>query len=392
VALSIRYSYEQLKARRGRSAATAIIIAVVVLATALFSGLVSSIERTLVSTGSERNLIVLRKGASNDGSSIVTLEDYRRIRLLPGIGRNRAGEPLASPELVVEPSLARPDGRRENAVVRGVEAVALEVHDEVEITAGRMIRASAGEALVGRRLLDRYGIGGIGSTLRFGRGTWTVVGIFASGGSAFESEIWVDARELASDAHRPHPYSGLRIRMAPDADGAALARRIGDDPQATLQAKPETEYYADQAETADALYVIVIGLALLAGTAATFGAANTLYASVQARRREIGTLRALGFPAGAILRSVLTESLLLSLAGFVLGCGSAWATSAVLDRALSGVGIGTIYRASTQAVALRISLGDVGLALGLVLVIAIAGGFFPALRAARLEPAEALRR
>jgi putative ABC transport system permease protein len=392
MALSIRYSYEHLLARRGRSAATAAIIAMVVLATALFSGLVSSIRRTLISTGSERNLIVLRKGASNDGSSLVTLEDYRRLRLLPEIARNAAGEPLVSPELVVEPSFARPDGLRENVLVRGVEPIALEVHDEVDITAGRMLRASAGEAIVGRRILERYGVAGIGSTLHFGRSAWQVVGVFESGGSAFEGEVWVDVRQLADDAHRPQPYSGLRIRMAPGTDGAALARRIGDDQQASLKAEPEIDYYADQAKTADALSVIVIGLALLAGTAATFGAANTLYASVQSRRREIGTLRALGFPAAAILRSVLLESLLLSLAGFLLGCGSAWCASVLLDRSLSGVGVGSVLSASTQTVALRVGLSDLGLALGLVLAIALAGGFFPALRAARLEPAEALRR
>jgi putative ABC transport system permease protein len=392
MALPIRYSYEHLLARRGRSAATATIIATVVLATALFSGLVSSIRRTVVSTGSERNLIVLRKGASDDGSSFVTLEDHRRLRLLPEIARNAAGEPLVSPELVVQPSFARPGGSRENVLVRGVETIALEVHDEVAITAGRMLRPSAGEAVVGRRILERYGVDGVGSTLRFGRGTWQVVGIFESGGSAFEAEVWVDVRELANDAHRPQPYSGLRIRIAPGTDGAALARRISDDQQASLSAARETDYYADQAKAADALYVIVVGLALLAGTAATFGAANTLYASVQSRRREIGTLRALGFPATAILRSVLLESLLLSLAGFLLGCGLAWCASVVLDRSLSGVGVGSLLSARTQAVALRVSFADVGLAFGLVLAIALAGGFFPALRAARLEPAEALRR
>src|SRR5258705_7219268 len=240
MALTIRYSYEHLLARRARSAATAAIIAMVVLAAALFSGLVSSIERTIVSTGSARNLVVLRKAASTDGSSFVTLEDYHRLRLLPEIARNAAGEPLVSPELVVEPSFARPDGSRERVLVRGVEAIALEVHDEVEITAGRMIHPSAGEAVVGRQILSRYGLQGVGSRLRFGRGTWNVVGVFASHGSAFEGEVWVDVRELANDARRPQPYSGLRIRMAPGTDSAALAQRISDDQQAALQAKPET--------------------------------------------------------------------------------------------------------------------------------------------------------
>src|SRR5258705_504752 len=163
MALTIRYSYEHLLARRARSAATAAIIAMVVLAAALFSGLVSSIERTIVSTGSARNLVVLRKAASTDGSSFVTLEDYHRLRLLPEIARTAAGEPLVSPELVVEPSFARPNGSRENVLVRGVEPVALEVHDEVEITAGRMIRPSAGEEIVGRQILTRYGLDGGGA-------------------------------------------------------------------------------------------------------------------------------------------------------------------------------------------------------------------------------------
>jgi len=392
VALSIRYSYEHLKVRGGRSAATVTIIAMVVLATTLFCGLASSIRRTLVSTGSDRNLIVLRKGALNDGSSLITLEDYRRVSLLTGVAQTADGKPLVSPELVVEPSLVRPGGQRENAVVRGVEAVALDVHDDVHLTSGQMLRPSAGEAVIGRAALKRYGVNGVGSMLRFGRREWKVVGVFESGGSAFESEIWVDVRELANNARRPYPYSGLRLRIAAGTEAAALARRIGDDQQAALQAKSETDYYADQAKTADGLFVLVIGLALLAGTAATFGAANTLYASVQSRRREIGTLRALGFPSLAILRSILMESALLALGGFLLGCGLAWLASVVLDRALAGLAVGVANSARSQAVTLQISGADLGLAFALVLVIALAGGLFPALRAARLQPAEALRR
>lgn len=388
--LPLRYSTAHLRSSPGRSVATAAVVALVVLATALFTGLVSGLERTLVATGSERNLVVLRKGASNDGGSLVTLEDYRRLRLLPGIARDAAGDPLVSPELVVEPSFARPDGRRENVLVRGVQPVALAVHDEVRLSRGRMLRPSAGEAVVGRGALERYGLGGIGSTVRFGRGAWRIVGVFESGGTAFESEVWVDARELANDTRRPQPYSGLRIRVAPDADPALLARRIADDPQAVLQAEPETDYYEDQAEVADALRVIVVGLALLAGTAAAFGAANTLYASVHARRREIGTLRALGFPRAAIRRAVLTESLVLCLAGFAVGASASVGVSALLDRWLTGVAFEVAF--ATQSVALEVGVRDLALSLGIVVAIALLGGFFPARRAARLIPAEALRR
>ncbi|MGH7336400.1 MAG: ABC transporter permease, partial [Myxococcota bacterium] len=137
------------------------------------------------------------------------------------------------------------------------------------------------------------------------------------------------------------------------------------------------------AMTIAAMLGVIVGLYLIF---------NTVMVSVAQRGREIGTLRALGFPAAAILRSVLVESLLLSLAGFSLGSALAWLASVVLDRSLSGVGMGSLLSASTQSVSLRVSLTDVGLALGLVLAIALAGGFFPALRAARLEPAEALGR
>jgi putative ABC transport system permease protein len=391
MSLPLRYSFEHLRARRLRSAATASIIAIVVLATTLFMGLSSSIRRTLVQTGSDQNLVVLRKGASNDASSLVTLEDYRRIRLLPGIAAGPRGEPLVSPELVVEPALVRPDGQRENVLVRGIEGgVALEVHDEVHVVAGRMLRPSAGEAIVGRGLAERYGIETLGETLSFGKGDWRIVGFFGSGGSSFESEIWVDVRELANDAHRPHPFSGLRVKIADGRNGRELARRIASDTQASLQAMPEPEYYADQARAAGALSVLVFGLATLAGTAAALGAANALYASVESRRREIGTLRALGFPGRMVLRAFLTESLLMALAGFVPGALLALLLTIWIDAWLGGIGFS--ITGSTSSIALRVSLQDLGFALGLVTAIAIAGGFFPALRAARLDPASALRR
>ncbi len=389
--LPLSYSTRNLLARRGRTLATVAVIGLVVVATTLLWGLVGSLKRTLVSTGHPDNLVVMRKGATNDGSSQLALAAYQDVRFFDGIARDGADQPLVSPELVVQPFLRTRDGGRENVLVRGVEPVALQVHDEVRVVGGRMFEPSRGEAILGRGVAQRYAGTDLGSELEFGRGRWKVVGIFESGGSSFESEIWVDVRELAADAKRTLPFSGLRLRSASGADREALARRIADDPRYALEATSEIAYYAKQAESANTLYVIVIGLAVLAGFGAVFGAANTMYASVQARTAEIGTLRALGFSRAAIVLAFVLESLLLAAAGFVVGAALAWALGIALSAALGGIAFGAATF-TTNVIQLRITLADLWLPLCLALAIGGFGGLAPALRAARLRPIEALHR
>jgi putative ABC transport system permease protein len=381
-----------LFARRLRTGLTVAVIALVVLASTLFLGLLSSLQRTLRTTGDERNLIVMRKGSSNDGSSQLSLLALQDIRFFAGIDRDAQGTPLISPELVVQPFFARKDGGRENVLVRGVEpGPALAVHREVRIVEGRMIEPSSGEVVVGRGVAGRYRGAQLGELLEFGRGRWKVVGVFESDGSSFESEVWADVRELANDAKRPFPYSTFRLTAAPGADLDALARRIGDDPRHALEAKPEPEYYAQQAESANTLYVLVVGLAVLAGVGAVFGATNTLYAAVQARTAEIGTLRAIGFTRASILVSFLIESLATALLGFAVGGALAWLLGIAISAALGGVGFGAATF-TTSVIALRVGAGDLAAALILSLLVGLLGGLAPALRAARLRPIEALRK
>ncbi|HEY8517005.1 MAG TPA: ABC transporter permease [Candidatus Binatia bacterium] len=370
---------------------TAGVIALVVVASTLFLGLISSLKRTLVVSGHPLNLVVMRKGSDNDGSSQLSLEVYQAIRFLDGIARDENDQPLVSPELVVQPFLRTRDGGRENVLARGVEPMALKVHDKVKIIAGRMLNPSSGEAIVGVGVASRYAGAELGNELVFGRGRWKVVGIFEADGSSFESEVWVDVRELANDAKRPFPYSGIRLRAASPADLERLEKRIDDDPRYAIEAELETDYYAKQSESANSLYILVIGIAVLAGIGAGFGAANTMYAAVQARTAEIGTLRALGFSRGSILLAFQLEAICLALLGFLLGAGLALALSAVLGWLLGGIAFGA-QTFTTNVISLRVSPSDLIGALGLALLVGALGGLGPAWRAARLRPIEALRK
>ena len=388
--LPLRYPLRSLWVRRSRAALSVAVITLVVLALSLLSGLVTSLKASLASAGSPQNLIVLRKGASSDFASTLPLEAYQALRFFDGIAQGPDGEPLVSPELVVQPFGVTRRGSRDSALVRGVEEPAFRVHPEVRITRGRTLRPSSGEAIVGSKASARYAGAELGGALALGNSVWNVVGVFEAGGSAFESEIWVDARQLANDAKRPSPYSSLRLRVADGTDAAALIRRIEEDPRFTLQAKRESEYYAKQAASADALYVVVGGLALLAGIGAAFGATNTLYAAVQARTREIGTLRALGFSRGAIAAAFLLEAAGMALAGFALGAALAW-LGALAITALVGE-IATFAVEGTALVALQVRAVDLLAGAALALAIGLGGALAPALRAARLRPIEALRK
>jgi putative ABC transport system permease protein len=389
--LPLSYSFRNLAARPARSLMTAGVIALVVVACSLFLGLISSVKRTLIDSSHPLNLVVMRKGADNDGSSQLPLEALQAIRYFDGIARDAQDQPLVSPEIVVQPFFHTHDGGRENVLVRGVEPMALAVHDTVRIVEGRMFTPSSGEVVVGRGVVGRYRGAVLGNELEFGRGRWKVVGVFESDGSSFESEVWVDARELANDAKRPFPYSGFRLRAASPADLESLERRIDDDPRYALEAERETEYYAKQSESANSLYILVIGIAVLSGIGAGFGAANTMYAAVQARTAEIGTLRALGFSRAAILSAFQIESITLAAAGFAIGSVAAIALSAALRVLLGGVAFAAATF-TTNIVTLRLTGSDLVASFVLAVVIGFIGGFGPAWRAARMRPIEALRR
>ncbi len=387
----LAYNARSLLVRRWTSVFTAGGIGLVVAVTLLLAGLVGGLRQMLVGTGRPDNLVVLRKGATNDGSSFLTRESVQIVRALPGVATGDDGRPLVSPEIVNQPFIRTRDGGRENVLVRGIEPTAFAVHPEVRVVEGRMFQPKLGEVLIGRGVSLRHEGAHVGGRLSFGRRTWTVVGVIDGGGSAFDSEIWADVRDVQEDARRPSGCSGIRIRVAPGGDRQALIDAIAADPRVTLQAKPETVYYEEQADAANSLYVLVLVLAAVMATGATFGALNTMYAAVSNRIAEIGTLRALGFSRAAILLSFLTESLLLAAAGLVAGVALGVAAMWAVNTLLQGVSF-SMMTFSVATVLLEPSLGGVFLGFLFALAIGVLGGLAPAWHASRLRVVDALHR
>ena len=388
MAVPLSYNVRNLLVRRWTSAFTAGGIALVVAATMLLSALVTGLKQMLVSAGESDNVVVMRKGATNDGSSAVPRDAAQTIRSLTGIARGADGLPLASPELVNQPFMRTADGGRENVLVRGVEPVAFAVHRRVKLVEGRVFTPNLGEVVVGVDAARRYQAG-LGRQIEFGRRRWTVVGIFDSGGTSFDSEIWADVTDIQDDTRR-EGYSGMRVTIAPGADAGALKRRIEDDGRFTLEVKPESTYYDEQAESANALYILVLTLATIMGAGATFGALNTMYAAVASRTPEIGTLRALGFGRGSILLSFLAESLLLALAGLVAGIALAGIAILAVNTLLSGVAF-SMMTFTVATVLLSPSIGGVLLGVSFAALIGVLGGLGPAWRAAHIPVVDALR-
>ena len=389
--IPLAYNLRNIAVRRWTTAFTMGGVAMVVAATMLLAALIGGLQQMLASTGEPDNLIVLRKGATSDGASVVPREAAQALRALSGVARAPDGTPLASPEMLNQPFLHSEAGTRENVLVRGVEPVAFTVHRAVHVVEERMFRPKLGEVVIGRGALRRYAPGGLGSALAFGRRRWTVVGVFDSGGTAFDSEIWADLTDVLDDTRREGFVSGVRLRVAPGTDGRALARRIESDGRFTLEAKPEVDYYREQAETANALYILVLTLGIAMAVGATFGALNTMYAAVAARTAEIGTLRALGFSRGAVLASFLTESCLLAAGGLLVGAALAALAVFAINTLLSGVQF-SMMTFSVATVFLRLSPGGAALGLLFATGVGILGGLAPAWRAARLRVVDALHR
>ncbi len=386
MAIPLKYNLRSLLVRRVSTAMTAGGIALVVAVFVIVMAMVAGLGSAITEAGSPDNLIVLRKGATSETTSSMNLDQFDAMKFLPGIRREPGGESDASPELPVQVLMERIGGGRDNIVIRGVQPIALKVHEKVRIVEGRMFKPSLREVMVGKGLLAHYRDCTLGSTLHFGRGAWKVVGIFDSGGSSFDSEVWADVHDVQADSQRGSYYAAVRLKLMAGADREALIRRIADDPRINLEAETEEKYYEDQSVVAKQLRWLGLIVAIIMGVGAVFAAMNTMYAAVAARTSEIGTLRALGFSPGSVLSSFLIESLMLATAAGAIGV--------ILALPINGFSttFGNFLTFSTLAFNFRVTWAIVAEAILFASVMGAFGGWLPARQAMRMSVTNALRR
>lgn len=380
-------SLRSLPRRAAASAVAAVGVTGVVLVLVAVLSIAEGFQRTLASSGSEESVIVLRSGSSDELSSGFGRQTARLVAEAPGVARGADG-PLASAELfvIVDLPLAAA-GSDANVPLRGVGPEAFAVRDGVKIVAGRSFEPGRHEVIAGVGAAASFAGLDVGETLTLGDDPWTVVGHFSATGSAAESEVWADVRVVQPAFRRGDTFSSVRARLTSADAFAGFAQALADEPRVNVKARRESEFYAEQSKVLTAL---VRGLGFLVaglmGTGAVFAAVNTLHAAVAARGREIATLRAVGFRPGPVVVSVLTEALVLGLAGGLAGGAAAW-------LGFHGYRASTLNWSSFSQVSFAFAVTPELIVRGIVfaLVIGFAAGLLPALRAARTPVARALR-
>lgn len=387
MAIPVSYNVRSLRVRWRSTVVAVLGIAGTVGVFVAMLALARGFRATLVASGSPQNAMVRRAGATSEMDSVVQLDQVRIIEDAPGVARGAQGA-LVSPEVVViAPFPLKATGTDANVQVRGVSPKVLEVRTGVRMIAGRFFQPGLNELIVGRNVANTYQGLDLGSTVKFGGGSWKVVGVFDVGGSAFDSELWCDSDVLNQVYQRPRNiYQSITARLTSPGAIAGFKDSLTADPRVTVQVEPEIEYYEKQSRVLSNL-ILVLGsvVATVMGIGAIFGALNTMYSAVAERAREVATLRALGFGSGSVVLSFVLESLCIAAVGGVIGC------LAVLP--LNGYTTGAMnwQTFSHLAFAFRISPGLLGVGMVFALVMGLVGGVPPALRAARSRIAVALR-
>ena len=394
MAIPISYNIRNLRLRKGLTLMTALGIALTVTTAIFLMALVAGLDRAFVSSGSPLNVLVLRKGSEAELSGGFDASLFPTLKTLPGIAKDSHGEPMASGEWVVVIILPRKDGTGEvNVTVRGMMPDGLEMrqlpgqegHPSVKLVEGRWFQTGQREVVVSKSVRDRFSHANIGDTMQFGKGSWKVVGVFDAGGSAYESEVWGDVNQMASDFDRQGGFASAYLRATDPISAEALKNRVSDDQRLKLEGTLENDYYAKQTSSGTPIKVIgwVVGVIMAIGS--IFAAMNTMYAAVAYRGREIATLRVIGFSRPAILTSFVLESLLLALLGALVGI--------LLMLPFNGMQTGTSNAVTFSEVvfALRITPTVAIRAIIFALIMGFVGGLAPAWHAARQNILNALR-
>ena len=376
-----------LPKRAGSSAVAVIGVTAVVLVFAAVLSMSKGFERTMIIAGAEDTAVILRSGSTSEMSSGLSNEQALIVANAPGVLKD-GDTPIVSAELFVIVDVKKKSNNFDaNVPFRGVQASAFDVRDDVEIFDGRMFETGKNEILVGRKALSEFQGLDVGSTIRFGQTEWQIVGAFEAGGGVSESELWTDVRVLQSAYRRGNSFQTVRVKLEGPDSLEILETNLKDDPRIDPDVFSERQFYSDQAEGLSQ-FIKLIGypLTILMSIGAIFGALNSMYSSVTVRGKEIATLRALGFGPVPVLVSTIVESTLLAMIGGLVG-------GLLAFLAFNGFQVSTLNQASFSQVVFDFAVTPDLLVAGLkvALVIGVVGGFFPALRAARMPVAQALR-
>jgi putative ABC transport system permease protein len=382
-ALSVR----TIPQRASSSAVAMIGIAGVVIVFVAVLSIGEGFRAAMADASAPDRAIVMRTGADSEMTSGLPGAEVQVIEQAPGLLRVN-NRPIASAELYVLVDLnKRSTGTAANVPLRGIGAEALEVRNEAHIVDGRMFQFGTNEAIVGRGANRQFSGVELGSEFMSGNLRMRVVGIFESNGSVGETEIWCDSHLIQGVYERGNSYQSVLAKLDSPAAFDTFKNWLTTNPQLNVQVQRESDYYAQQSQVMSSL-IRGIGytIAVLMGVGAVFGAILTMYTAVSTRTREIATLRALGFNTGSVLISVLAESLALAAVGGVLGGLAAYV-------AFNGYQTSTMnFQTFSQvAFAFRVTRTLMIQGLSYALLMGLVGGLMPAIKAARLPIATALR-
>ncbi|HEY1077500.1 MAG TPA: ABC transporter permease [Fontimonas sp.] len=376
-----------IPARLGTSMVIVIGIAGVVGVLVALLSMGAGFEATLGGTGTVERAIVLRGGSNDELGSVITREQAQIIADAPGVADGPDGRPLSLAEVYLLTDVAKPGSNSpNNVVVRGTDIARIALRPEFKIVEGRMLTPGTRDVVVGRGLAGQFENLKIGGTVDVRDGPWNIVGIFETEGDVHQSELWVDGEVLMTIARRP-AYNSVSVKLESPEAFQTFKDAMTSDPRMVVSAQREPDYYASRSESLHTM-INVLGytVAVIMGIGAVFGALNVMYAAVATRSVEIATLRAIGFGGLPVVISVLIESLVLALAGGVVGAAGAYLF-------FNGFTVNTLNFQTFSQVAFdfRVTPELVKQGLTWALAMGLIGGLFPAVRAARLPIVDALR-
>jgi len=376
--IPLKYNVRSLLQRRTRAILTILGMAAVAAVFVAMVALTQGMKARFQSVGSPDNLVVLQKGAFSQSLSAIP-ESSRNVIPYAAHIATRGDTVLASPELIVEPWVSVP-GRSDEVFlrVRGIEPVYFEVEDAVRITSGAAELEGNG-VLVGRAALAQLDGVGIGDTLVMFDESWVINGVFEAGGTSLETMLLADLSDVMRAANRDE-YSAYTLKLDSAAAADEVIAQLEADRRVLVSAAREPDYYAASGKPFSVISQIGLLIAIIVTLGAVFGGMNTMYTAISGRTREIGTLRSIGFSGRSILLSFLFESVVLSLAGGVLG-------------AVAGSLVGGL-RIEVGPNSLPFDVGPAAVVGGLLLslTVGLVGGLLPAWSAARLTVVDAMRR